>query len=71
MVPEHGTCNSSQRKEVDMANESYEFSPEQNRILHVLARLMKYTAVAFLFLGVIIGTLCGFTVVNNNFRGSM
>jgi hypothetical protein len=52
-----------------MGNESYEFSPEQNKILKTLARLMKYTALVFLFLGVIIGMFCSFTIMKDLIRG--
>lgn len=54
-----------------MANEAFEFSPEQNNVLKVLARLTKYTALVFLFLGVIIGVFCAFTVVKDNFIGTI
>jgi len=52
-----------------MANEQYEFSEEQNRIFILLANVMKYAALLFIFLGVIIGIFCGFTILNNPIRG--
>lgn len=52
-----------------MATESFEFSPEQNDVLKRLARLMKYAGILFIFLGVTIGTLCGFTIVKYPLRG--
>jgi hypothetical protein len=52
-----------------MTSEPYEFSPEQSEILKRLARMMKYAGILFIFLGVTIGTLCGFTIVNHPLRG--
>jgi hypothetical protein len=69
MIPESGIRTSLRRKDTIMANESYEFSPEQNKLLKTLARLMEYTALVFLFLGVIIGMFCSFTITKDLIRG--
>jgi hypothetical protein len=54
-----------------MATEAFEFSEEQSNVLKRLARLMKYAAVLFIFIGVIIGIFCGFTIAHDIFRGSV
>jgi hypothetical protein len=52
-----------------MQDDPFEFSQEQNKILLLLARLMKYVAVLFIFLGIVIGIFCGFTIVKHPMRG--
>ena len=54
-----------------MEQQPYEFSEDQNKSLRRLARLMKFSAVLFLFLGIILGIFCGFTIVNFTVRGSI
>jgi hypothetical protein len=54
-----------------MTNEPYEFSPEQNKIFMPLARFMKYAALLYLLLSVVIGIFCGITIVKFPLRGSI
>jgi hypothetical protein len=52
-----------------MKSEPFEFSAEQNKIFQRLARLMKYAGILFIFLGVMIGTLSGVTILHQPLRG--
>jgi hypothetical protein len=54
-----------------MTDTPFEFSPEQNKLFIFLARLMKYAALLFLFLAVIVGIFCGFTITKMPVRGSV
>ncbi len=52
-----------------MADESFEFSEEQNNFIAKLAQYMKFAAILLIFLGIIIGVFCGFTIVKHPLRG--
>jgi hypothetical protein len=52
-----------------MAKRWFEFSRGQNKTLRSLARMMKYTALLFLSLGIAIALLCVFTITRDLLHG--
>jgi len=52
-----------------MSSESFEFSDEQNKNIKLLSRIMKYTALVFLSLGIILGIFAGLTIIKYPFAG--
>ncbi len=50
-------------------NPNYEFTDEQNGMLTVLSRRMKYVGLLQIFLGVLIGCFCALTIVHQPLLG--
>lgn len=52
-----------------MAQPPYEFTSGQNTLLTSLAKYMKFSGLLFIFLGIVIGIFCSFTIVRNPLEG--
>jgi hypothetical protein len=55
---------------MNMTDEQYEFTSEQNVTLKRLARIMRYAALLFLLLGAISGIYCGITITKYPIYGA-